>query len=66
MVHIMNYKVYIYALVLLLTTFALSSINFTGLFKINHNIQARISFMLLDISITYLVSNFVIDIISFT
>ena len=59
----MNYKVYVYALVLLLTSFAFSGINFNEFFRINKKIEARIFVMLLIIAVSYLVSQFIISFI---
>ena len=59
----MSYKVYIYAFMFLLTTFAYSGINFTGLFKINHQIEAKVFVMLIIMATSYLASQFVISFI---
>ena len=57
----MNYKVYIYMLMLFITAFSLSGINFNNLFKKNHIIEAKIFIMLIALSISYLASRFIID-----
>ena len=59
----MNYKLLIYAFMLLATVFALSGINYTGLFKTNHKIEARILIILIAMSISYLASQFIITFI---
>ena len=44
----MNYKIYIYAIMLLVTAFSLSGVNFTGVFKKNHEIEAKIMVVLIN------------------
>ena len=60
----MNYKIYIYAIMLLTTTFSLSGINFTGFFRTNHKIEARIFIVLVAMAISYLASEFIINVIN--
>lgn len=59
----MNYKVFLYVICFLLTSFALSGINFDSFIKKNKVIEARILVILLTCSIGYLVTNFIIDFI---
>ncbi len=59
----MNYKIYIYAFMLLTTIFALSGINYNGLFRTNHKIEARIFIILIAMAISYLSSQFIISFI---
>ena len=59
----MNYKTYIYIVSVLLSTFALSGINFTNVFKKNKEIEAKILIVLLAMSLGYLVGTFVIEFI---
>ncbi len=59
----MNYKLLIYAFMLLATIFSLSGINFTGFFRTNHKIEARIFIILVAMAISYLASEFVISFI---
>ena len=59
----MNYKTYIYIVSVLLSTFALSGINFTNVFKKNKEIEAKILIVLLAMSFGYLVGTFVIEFI---
>lgn len=59
----MDYKTYIYIVSVLLSTFALSGINFTNFFKKNKEIEAKIFIVLIVISLGYLVGSFVITFI---
>lgn len=59
----MNYKTYIYIVSVLLSTFALSGINFTNFFKKNKEIEAKIFVVLIVIVLGYLVGSFVITFI---
>lgn len=61
MVNIMNYKIYLYALFLFLSIYVLSGINFEKIMKKDKVIEARILFMSLAISLSYLITNFVWD-----
>lgn len=56
----MSYKVFIYAFMLFVSVFAVSGINFTGLFKIKHELEAKVFVMLIILALTYLSSNFII------
>lgn len=56
----MNYKVYIYAFMVLVSVFALSGINFNELFKKNKYFEARVFVVLLILSLSYLASQFII------
>ena len=62
--HIMNYKAYIYIITLFLSIFALSGINFDNFIKTNKAIEARVLVILLSISTSYLVTNFITDFLS--
>jgi len=57
----MNYKAYIYIITLFLSIFALSGINFDNFIKTNKAIEARVLVILLSISTSYLVTNFITD-----
>ena len=57
----MTVKIIIYALSLLLTSFSISGINFTNLFKKDHVIEARIFVMIVIIGLSYLLSSFIIS-----
>lgn len=59
----MNFKTYIYIVSVLLSTFAISGINFSGVFRKNKVIEARILVILLAIVLGYLVGTFIITFI---
>ena len=59
----MNYKTYIYIVSVLLSTFAISGINFTNVFRKNKEIEAKILVVLLSIALGFLVGSFVIEFI---
>lgn len=56
----MNYKTYIYIISVLLSTFALSGINFNNFFKKNKIIESRVLIILFSLALGYLVGTFVI------
>lgn len=56
----MGYRIYIYAIMLFLSSFASSGINFNGLFKVKHEIEAKIFVMLVIMALSYLSSSFII------
>ena len=59
----MNYKIYIYAFMLFVTIFALSGINYTGLFKKNHIIEAKVLIVLIAMGLSYLAASYIISFI---
>ncbi len=61
----MNYKIYLYAVMLFISIFALSGVNFEKLIKKGKVIEARVLFMLISISLSYLVTNFIWDFLNF-
>ena len=63
MVNIMNYKVLIYVLMLFLSIFALSGINFTGFFKLKHELEAKIFVMISSFGLAYVSSEFLIKLV---
>lgn len=62
--HIMNYKAYIYIITLMISIYSLSGINFDGFIRTNKVIESRILVLLLAISTSYLVTNFITDFIN--
>ena len=56
----MNYKLLIYAFMLLATIYALSGINYTGFFRTNHKTEASVLIILVAMAISYLASQFII------
>jgi len=57
----MNYKVIIYVISTLLSAFVISGINFNNVFKKNKLLEAKLFIILLSLSLSYLVSNFIIS-----
>jgi len=60
----MNYKIYIYAITLFISIFALSGVNFDSFLKQGKVIEARIIVILIAIATSYLVTNFITDFLS--
>ena len=63
MVNIMNYKMILYVIFILLSTYTLSGINFDKIMKKNKNIEARLFVIILSFIMGYFLTNFVIDFI---
>ena len=59
----MNYKTYIYIVSVLLSTFAISGINFTNFFKKRKEIEAKLFVIIISLALGYLVGTFVITFI---
>ena len=59
----MNFKTYIYIVSVLLSTFAVSGINFNNLFRKNKVVKARVLIVILVLALGYLVGSFVITFI---
>lgn len=64
--HIMNYKAIIYVITLFISIFAISGVNFDSFIKTNKALEARILVLVLSISFSYLLTNFITDFISLT
>lgn len=62
----MTIKTYIYAITLMISIFALSGVNFDGFIKKNKAIEARILVILLGISMSYMITNFITDFLNFS
>ena len=60
----MNYKIYIYVICVLLSSFAISGLNFDAFMKKNKPIEVRMLVVLISCSIGYLVANFIYDFIN--
>lgn len=56
-------KIIVYAISLLCSTFAVSGINFDGFIKKNHVWEARFLSVILILSLSYLLSGFILDFI---
>ena len=57
----MSIKYLLYLIVTIITIWSLDSININAIFKKNKNIQARVFYFLLALSIIYLVTNCLYD-----
>lgn len=64
MVHIMNYKIYLYVFFVFLSIFGLSCLDYEKFIKKNKVIETRVLLMLLGLVLGYLVTNFVTDFIN--
>ncbi len=62
----MTIKTYIYAITLMISIFALSGVNFDGFIKKNKALEARILVILLGISMSYMITNFITDFLNFS
>ncbi len=59
----MNYKIYIYVISMFISAYALTGVNFDAFIKKGKIVEARILLMVLGMSLSYLVSNFIINFI---
>lgn len=59
----MNFRTYIYIVSVLLSTFAISGINFNNVFKKNKIIESRVLVIMFALALGYLVGTFVITFI---
>ena len=57
-------KLVIYAIVFIITLYSMEGLNINSLFKQGKILQARIIYMLIAISISYLVTSFIYDFVS--
>ena len=57
----MDYKIYLYAMFLFLSIYIFSGVHIEKLMKQNKVIEARLLIMVLSISSSYLLTNFVCD-----
>ena len=53
----------LYIIILIITVWALESINTTGLFKKNRYYETRVLYLIVSIALSYLVVNFLYDFI---
>ena len=60
----MNYKAYIYVIMVLLSAYTLSGVNFDQFIKKNKALEARLLVLVLSICFGYLLTNFITDFIS--
>ena len=57
-------KLVIYAIVFIITLYSMEGLNINSLFKQGKILQARIIYMLIAISISYMVTSFIYDFIN--
>lgn len=55
------YNLLLYCIVLVIVIWAMEGVNINSLFKNNRIYQARIIYILIVLSLTYLSSNFILD-----
>ena len=55
------YNLLLYVLVLIMVIWAMDGVNINHIFKTNKIFQARVFYIMIVFSITYLVTNFIID-----
>ncbi len=60
----MNYKLYLYVIMTLLSTYTLSGINFDKFMKKNKIIEARILVIIISFIFGYILTNFISDFIN--
>lgn len=57
----MSVRTILYVIILPLVIWALDSININGIFKKNRYYQVRLLYLIISMSITYLIVNFLMD-----
>ena len=57
----MNYRIFIYIIVVFTTAFALSGVNINGLFKKGKVVEANVFIFLLILAISELVTSFIVN-----
>ena len=57
-------KIAIYAIIFIVTIYAMEGLDLNKLFKQSRIVQARIMYLFIAISISYLVTNFIYDFLS--
>lgn len=55
------YNLLLYSIVLVIVIWSMDGLNINHIFKKNRVYQARVFYIMITFSITYLVSNFIID-----
>lgn len=61
----MSYKIYLYAIFTFLSIYMLSGVNFEKFIKTNRVLEAKFLILALSMAFSYLLTNFVWDIINF-
>ena len=62
----MSIKAYVYVITLMLSIFAYSGVDFDQIMRKNKPIEARILVLFLSFATSYLVTNFIIDLVQVT
>ena len=57
----MNYKIYIYVITVLFSTYILSGVNFEKLMKRNKILEAKLLVITLSFIMGYFITNFIVD-----
>lgn len=57
-------KIYLYTFVLMIVIWGMDSVDINRLFKKNKNLQARILYLMICVSLTYMITNFLWDLYS--
>lgn len=60
----MSYSYFVYLFSTILVIWSLDSVNINKIFKKNKESQAKLFYFLLELSLIYLVSNFLLDLFS--
>ena len=59
------YNLLLYIIVLIIVIWSIDSLNINHLFKKNHVYQARVFYIIIVFSLTYLTSNFILTFLNF-
>lgn len=59
----MNYKVFVYVISVLISSFALSGLNFDSFMKKNKPLEARVLVVILSCALGYLLTSFIVGFI---
>ena len=62
----MNVKVYLYIITTLLSAYTLTGINFNKFWNSKKSIEAKIFIILLSLIMSYLLTNFIVDFLSYS
>ena len=59
----MNYKVYVYVITLIASMFVLNGVHFEKIMKKNKIFEASALYIMISVSMSYLLTNFIVDFI---
>ena len=57
----MSIKIYLYIITTMLSAYSLTGLNFDKFWKSKKNIEARVFIIILSLSMSYLLTNFIVD-----